>query len=175
MSHTSIPQGWSLTGSRVEDYELALDKQEAHLGKVSARLQSKRSTADGFATLMQMISANRYLGKRVRLTAFVRAEDVNGWAGLWMRVDRKNGDLLQFDNMQNRPIQGTLAWNQYAVVLDVPEESHAIAFGLLLAGRGKVWVDNFQLEEVDERTPTTGQDNEEYMPIEPVNLNFEME
>ncbi|MDQ0115846.1 helix-turn-helix transcriptional regulator [Paenibacillus harenae] len=173
MSRQTIPQGWSVTGNRVEDYEIALDKKEVHSGTASVKLQSVKVRADGFATLMQMFSAERYLGKRVRLTAFVKAEDVKGWAGLWMRVDRKNGDLLQFDNMQNRPIKGTQDWKLYSVVLDVSEHSHAIAFGMLMSGEGKVWGDQFRFEEVDEKTPTTGQDSDDQMPSEPANLDFE--
>ncbi|TYP68099.1 helix-turn-helix domain-containing protein [Paenibacillus methanolicus] len=173
MNRNEVPHGWTVTGNRVDEYEVALDKREAHLGSASARIQSVKRGAEGFATLMQMFGADRYAGKRVRLTAFVKAEGIQGWAGLWMRVDRKNGDLLQFDNMQDRPIQGTLDWNQYAVVLDVSEASHAIAFGALLRGEGRLWVDNFRIDEVDERTPTTGQSAEEGVPAEPVNLDFE--
>ncbi|MFB9325032.1 helix-turn-helix domain-containing protein [Paenibacillus aurantiacus] len=173
MNRKEVPQGWTVTGNRVEDYEVALDKREAHLGSAAARIQSVKRGAEGFATLMQMFSSERYAGKRVRLTAFAKAEDIRGWAGLWMRIDRKNGDMLQFDNMQNRPIHGTCGWNQYAVVLDVSESSHAIAFGALLCGEGKLWVDNFRIEEVDERTPTTGENTEEGMPAEPANLDFE--
>ncbi|MFC4098476.1 helix-turn-helix domain-containing protein [Paenibacillus xanthanilyticus] len=173
MKRTEVPQGWTVTGNRVDDYEVALDKREAHLGSASARIQSVKRRAEGFATLMQMFGADRYAGKRVRLTAFVKAEGIQGWAGLWMRVDRKNGDMLQFDNMQDRPVRGTCDWNQYAVVLDVSEASHAIAFGALLCGEGKLWVDNFRIDEVDERTPTTGQSAEGDVPAEPVNLDFE--
>lgn len=173
MSRKTIPQGWSVTGNRIEDYEVSLDKQEVHFGTASARLHSVKPRTEGFVTLMQMFSSERYLGKRIRLTAFVKAEELKGWAGLWMRVDRKNGDLLQFDNMQDRPILGTQNWKQYSVVLDVSDHSHAIAFGLLLSGDGKVWADSFRFEEVDEKTPTTGQDADTQIPSEPANLNFE--
>lgn len=173
MNRKEVPQGWTVTGNRIEDYDVALDKQEAHLGSASARIQSVKRGAEGFVTMMQMFRADRYAGKRVRLTAFVKSEGIAGWAGLWMRIDRKNGDMLQFDNMQDRPVAGTRDWNQYAVVLDVPEPSHAVAFGALLCGEGKLWVDNFRIDEVDDRTPTTGQGAEEGMPAEPVNLNFE--
>lgn len=170
----TAPKGWSITGVRMEEYMVSLDKQEVHLGKSSARIESKaKPKADGFVTLMQMCSADNYAGQRVRLTAFVKAQDVSGWAGLWMRVDRKNGDMLKFDNMQDRPIHGTRDWNQYSVVLDVSESSHAIAFGILLSGEGKVWVDNFQLDIVDEKTPTTDQEAGDTISPVPVNLDFE--
>jgi hypothetical protein len=39
-----------------------------------------------------------------------------------------------FDNMDDRPIKGDSEWQQYAVVLDVPSEATALAYGILLSG-----------------------------------------
>lgn len=44
---------------------------------------------------------------------------------MWMRVDNKFDDVLQFDNMNNRPITGTTNWNRYEIILDVPLQSAA--------------------------------------------------
>lgn len=176
MANQMTPQGWTITGQKTEGYEVSLDRTEVHLGRASACLRSTgKQGADSFITLMQLFSAEQYHGKRLKLTAFVKVEQVTGWAGLWMRVDHSNGEMLRFDNMQDRPLQGTLDWNQFAVVLDIPKESHAIAFGILLSGEGRVWVDNFHFETVDEKTPTTDSATKEELPQEPINLNFEVE
>ena len=74
---------------------------------------------------MQQFSADRFLGKRVRFAAFVKAQDVEGWAGLWMRLDGRFSVTLKLDNMQNRPIRGTSEWNLYSCVLDVPPETRS--------------------------------------------------
>jgi hypothetical protein len=71
-----------------------------------------------------------------------------------MRVDGA-GSLLAFDNMQNRPIKGTTDWKRYDVVLDVPPEAKALAFGLLLAGNGQIWFDDLRLEVVDRSVAVT--------------------
>jgi hypothetical protein len=104
-----------------------------------------------------------YVGKRVRLTGFVKAEQVTGSAGLWMRVDGPGGyssgkpaQMLAFDNMQDRPITGTTDWGQYQVVLDVTSTAANLAFGILLAEVGHVWLDGVNLEVVDTTVPTTG-------------------
>jgi hypothetical protein len=86
---------------------------------------------------MQTFSAEQLLGKRVRMTGFVRAESVEGRAGLWMRVDGTERASLSFDNMQQRPIRGTLPWQRYEIVLDVPPESASISFASSLAGRAR--------------------------------------
>ncbi|WP_345783702.1 hypothetical protein [Ureibacillus aquaedulcis] len=75
--------------------------------------------------------------------------------------------------MDNRSISGSTEWNQYTIVLDVPEESTSIYFGVLLIGKGKVWADNFQLVVVDKKTPTTNNLHQEILPEEPINLTFE--
>ncbi len=57
--------------------------------------------------------------------------------------------------MGDRPIKGTSEWKKYDVVLDVPSNSAAINFGILLAGTGEVWVSNLKFEVVDDSVPTT--------------------
>jgi hypothetical protein len=105
---------------------------------------------EGFGTLMQSISAGKYLGSRVRLSGFVKSEEVMDWAGLWMHEDRGN-TMTSFDNMQNRPIQGTTG-----VALDVPKDATRIAFGILLEGADEVWL-NTTRSDVGLRQPTTGE------------------
>lgn len=166
-------QGWTVTGQNSGGYEVTVDQSEVHMGKASALLQSLDKGNAGFVTLMQMFSSETYVGKRLKLTAFVKAHNITGWAGLWMRVDGSGGEMLKFDNMQGRAIKGTSDWNQYNVILDIPQESHAIAFGILLSGAGKAWVDHFRFEIVDAKTPTTDEGAEDSLPLEPINLDFE--
>ncbi|WP_229695970.1 helix-turn-helix transcriptional regulator [Paenibacillus albidus] len=173
MTTETTLKGWMVTGQNSGEYEVTVDKSEVHMGKASARLSSAAARNGGFATLMQMFSAEVYLGKRLKLTAFVKAQKVKGWAGLWMRVDHANGEMLKFDNMQQRSITGTSDWNQYEVILDIPQESHSIAFGILLSGTGTTWVDEFRFEVVDTKTPTTDDGPENTLPLAPVNLDFE--
>ncbi|MFD3446611.1 helix-turn-helix transcriptional regulator [Microbacteriaceae bacterium 4G12] len=172
-----LPKGWVLSGSHPAEYEMGLDYHNAHQGKVAAYVKAKENvTYGGFATFMQMFKADRYRSKRLRLTAFVKTNEVKEWAGLWMRIDGKDStDPLGMDNMQNRPIKETTNWQLYSIVLDVPQEAVGVAFGVLLSGEGCVWVDDFRLDEVDEKVPVTdlSQTFYEQFPEEPVNLNFE--
>jgi hypothetical protein len=104
---------------------------------------------------MQSFRATQYAGKRVRLSAAVKSEKVNDWAGLWMRVDRDH-EIVAFDNMQNRPIKGTTNWQNYHVVLDVPKDATGLYFGILLGKSGTVWLSNVKIESVGTDVPTTG-------------------
>ena len=71
-----------------------------------------------------------------------------------MRVD-KGSAVVSFDNMADRPIKGTTAWQNYEVVLDVPQDATGVAFGILLNKSGSVWLNNVQFEDVGVDVPTT--------------------
>lgn len=120
-----------------------------------SEIQGARNIA-GFGTLMQSFQAGEYQGKRVRLRAFTKSEGIEDWAGLWMRVDKDMGRIVAFDNMEDRPIKGTTSWHRYDLVLDVPSDADDIAFGVLLAGTGKIWLNDVEFEVVGSDVPTTG-------------------
>jgi hypothetical protein len=105
---------------------------------------------------MNEIAPGSYAGRRLRISAWVLSSSVSGWAGLWMRVDTGQERGVAFDNMQCRRIVGTTGWAQYQVVLDVTSDATTVAYGVLLADEGDVWIDGVQIEVVDSNVPTTG-------------------
>ncbi len=123
--------------------------------------------------MMQQFKANEFRGKRIKLSGFIKTNNVKQFSGLWMRVDNASEDILQFDNMSDRPIIGTNNWNRYSIVLDVPENSAIISFGILLTGKGEVWLDGLIFEVVNNDTPTTHISFENNLLEEPTNLSFE--
>lgn len=148
---------WIITGTAPDKYKTGIDRTVFHTGTASAFIQSETEdfTPDEYATIMQQFRAERFLGKRVRFSAFVKALEVEGWAGLWMRLDGKFSVTLKLDNMQNRSIKGSVNWNLYSCVLDVPQETELINIGILLNGKGRVWMDNVSFQEVDKTIPVT--------------------
>ena len=51
---------------------------------------------------MQTCDAGDYLGKRIKMTGYIKSENVTDWAGMWFRVDSKTEyEILSFDNMQD--------------------------------------------------------------------------
>jgi hypothetical protein len=118
---------------------------------------------------MQMFDATEYRGKRLRLTAYIKSEDIQNWAGMWMRIDLE-AKPTAFDNMQDRPIKGTQPWTKHEIVLDVDPKATRVAFGILLGGKGAVWIDDVAFDVVSDRVPVT--DTHKKMST-PRNLNFE--
>jgi hypothetical protein len=165
--------GWQVRESAPHSYEVGVDDRTRSEGTRSGYIRS-RPHASGFGTLMQTIKADVYLGQRLRLTGRVKTNRVEGWVGLWMRVDAPNGDVLGFDNMNDRRIQGTTGWTAYDVVLDVPSSATSIAFGVLLDGPGQTWLDDVVLTVVTDAVPTTALPADiDDPPARAVNLDFE--
>jgi hypothetical protein len=161
---------WFLAGRTPQKYAMSSDSSVTCNSSVSLSLKSTTAASQSdFGTVMSDDKATRavplaFLGKRVRLSGFVRADQVTGWAGLWMRVDGPGGystngrpaQVLAFDNMQNRPITGTTDWAQYQVVLDVAASAVNLAYGILLSAEGSTWLSGVNVEVVDATVPTTG-------------------
>lgn len=172
MNMTNEIQGWILSGTHPHLYQMKQDTQVVHTGKGSGLLECIEFENEGqFGTMMQSFSSVNYKEERIRLSCFLKTENVSK-CGVWCRIDAQ-GKTIQFDNMDNRSITGTTDWNFYSIVLDVPVESDSIHFGVLLIGQGKVWADGFRFEIVDETVQSTNMLGIERLPKEPVNLGFD--
>lgn len=149
--------GWFKSGSAPQNYIIGKDEDFYYTDSSSYFIFSRTDSTEGFGTIMQNMDPNEYLGNRVRMSAYITVEDAEGWVGMWMRVDGESPQTpLAFDNMQNRPITETSDWNLYEIVLNVPQEATNIAFGVLIRGTGRVWINDVEFEIVDDQVPTTG-------------------
>lgn len=173
----TAPAGWSKNGSKPGSYVVGVDRNQNFGGMPSAYVKSIESSVDGFGGMMQMSSPEDLVGKRVRLSGWVKTEDANDGGGhLWFRVDgQQSGQTLQFDNMDKRAVKGTTDWQQYSVVLDVPPESAALAYGFFVQGTGQMWVSGAKIEQVGPEVPSTNMvaNRARSLPKTPVNLSFD--
>ena len=167
-------KGWSITGSHKHEYELATTDERVE-GRRVAVLRSTVENPGGFGAQVQGFLAERYLDQRVRFSGLLRTDSVDGWAGLWMRVDgddvHRTGESLAFDNMENRSLRGTTEWIPCEIVLDVPDEASKILVGTILSGKGAVYMAAFNLEVVENDVATTAISR--ITREQPVNLDFE--
>ena len=155
-SEVKPPNGWGKSGSDPGNYEIFVDTNIRRSGKASATIKAKPTfVKDQFTTIMQSIRADNFRGKRVRLSGYIKTENVGSYAGMWMRVDATDLRMLDFDNMGDRPIKGTTDWKWYEVVLDVGMDAQQIAFGVNLGESGQVWADDLKLEIVGQDVSKT--------------------
>lgn len=161
--------GWHKSGSKAKSYDMGIDKGAGMDGKNCASIKSIKKNINGFGTLMQSFNSDSYVGKKIKMTGYMKSENVKDWAGFWMRVDEKGvRRSLAFDNMAERPVKGTSDWTKYEIVLEVPENAGRIVFGALISGTGQIWFDKLNFEVADNAVPATGKNK-----TEPQNLDFE--
>ena len=130
---------WQSFGA--DNYILKIDSAISQNGKHSALIEFN-GDSPSFKAWSYNIPAI-YQGKTIKLTGYIKTENVtDGYAGIWMQIEPSIG----FDNMSNRGLKGTNDWAKYEIELDLnPSEAKEIQIGGLLVGKGKVWIDNFQI------------------------------
>ena len=138
------------------NYEMKSEKNTEFSNQNVFMIESIKNKIEGFGTLMKNTKPDLYLGKTVKMTAYVKSNNVKSWAGLWMRVDHYTPTVLAFDNMSKRPIKGTTDWAKYEIVLFVPAEATSISYGVLLDKTGQIWFKDVILEVVNDTVPETG-------------------
>jgi hypothetical protein len=185
---SSNPTGWVLSGNQPNQYKAGIDDQTAQHGKRSATVECIVENPIGFSTLMQSCFKKDFINKRVKMTGYIKTQNVNS-ASMWARVDDYvNKVTADFDNMYDRPLSGTNEWTKCEIIFDVTSRC-SVLYGFILSGTGKIWVDNVTFEIVDNSVNKTAQPMDtplpegyqqqiENLPQElpekpPVNLDFE--
>ncbi len=99
-------------------------------------------------------------GKRIRISGWIKTNNVRECAGLEMYAYDAGGDLVAFDQMMcARPIHGTTDWRNYQIVQDIPQAATKILLGAALFCSGEIWTDDFQVEVVGSDVPLTDDQN----------------
>jgi len=170
-----LPKGWYKAGASPNEYEMGIDSGSGQSGGNAATIKSKKDKANSWATLMQDFNPGKYLGKKIKMSAYMKSKDVKTKAAFWLRVDQSGSrSAMAFDNMLNRPIKGTTDWTKYEIILPVPAKASNIAYGALLGGPGQIWFDNFTFEVVEDEVPTTNPTKDRESQLEePFNVDFE--
>ena len=132
------PAGW---GGGPEG-TIFVDDKVVHGGHWSARIE-RGDSSQQFSSLTKSLPVD-FSGRRVELRGYLRTEKVSGYAGLWMREDGESPSL-EFANMADRDLQGTTDWAEYSISLPVNPDAKTLFFGVVVAGTGKAWADDFQL------------------------------
>lgn len=145
----TFPRGWHRTGPLevAAQYHIAPDTSIKHGGSQSLRITAVGAHPTMFASAAQVINAGPYRGKRVRLTAWVRTRGA-GSARVWLRVDGRTMSSV-LDNMDDRPVAGDSEWTRVELVHSIAREADVILIGAMLGGAGSMWVDDFELIEVE--------------------------
>jgi hypothetical protein len=105
-----------------------------------AVLSAAAAEPGGSAALVQAVFADDFLGAVVFSGEF-RTEDAAGQAGLCLEILRK-GWRISPDRRENHAVTvtGSQNWSRQQITAPVPGDADLIRFGIVLAGRGRVWL-----------------------------------
>jgi len=150
------PTSWNFGGNH-DVYNAGIDNQISQHGQKSAFLESVVNNPTGFCTLLQTFIKKDFMGKRIKMTGYIKSQGLNDTATMWVRVDDTDKKMsTDFDNMMYRPIVGTKDWTKCEIIFDIPYRG-VVFYGFIFLGVGKVWVDNVSFEVVDSSTAKTTQ------------------
>jgi hypothetical protein len=142
-SYGKLPDNWVKLG--MKDYILKVDSSEKHSGAVSMLIEPRDNKTDKSFGCCALSIPAIYEGTQIEVRAYMKYQNVtNGPIGLLLRID-DDSKTIQFDNMQQKNIQGTSDWTMCSVKLSLSEDARKIYIGALLSGTGKLWVDDFQI------------------------------
>jgi hypothetical protein len=160
-----LPSPWFMAGESPQLYVAGVDRSASNYEAGAKYMASKGDNGKSWASVMRMVDATEYRGRRIQFSARVKTHGVSGWAGLWMRVDGYNGtdyaggrpNMMAFYNSMDKPIVGTKDWQLRTVTLEVPQNARGVALGVIQAGTGEVWIDEVSLKAVGSDVPVDEQ------------------
>jgi hypothetical protein len=146
---SAAPPHWDVRDD--DPGSITLDSGEPQAGVASLRLA--RDEADGRLQVRQTLDVGTVNGNRLRLSGYVRSADViDGYAGLWVRIEGAAG-LLYFDRMgTDSGVTGTTDWTRYEIEAPLPPSAARVELGVSLSGRGTAWFDSLAISTFDTRT-----------------------
>lgn len=154
------PTGWAHAGTNPDRYTIGIDSGIAHGGRRSAVIRSKPSaTAAMSSTMPQTVDAGPFVGKRIRVSAYLRRSAPGSCEG-FIRVDGQHDGqpaMLRFTSSDQKPARCTTRWTEYSLVTDVPEGAEHVVYGFGLKGRGTAWIDDVGVMVVDSAYPLSPQ------------------
>jgi len=167
-------KGWNIMGGYPYGlYEYGISDEVFYKDQKCAFIRSASNAPArpvAYGQLSQVFKAKQYRDKRMRFSAVIKSDGAEMTSALLMLVAGPGYQTISYDNMYGRNITGTKDWERYKVVLDVPEESDFITFGIVVFGKGEIWISAITFDETEE-DPTA----DPLYTNQPTNLDFSAE
>ncbi|MGQ9503691.1 MAG: glycoside hydrolase domain-containing protein [Thermogutta sp.] len=89
-------------------------------------------------------------GARYRLQAWVRAQDVEGYAGWYVHVGNEENEMIIAPTISAG--EGTYEWKLVETEFAAPDTATIASIGTVLWGTGHAWFDDVQWDELDNKS-----------------------
>lgn len=150
----AMPSRWSLpVEAKEKGYYAEATVTNPYDGKycmsITRGLDSS-GTENVSGTAVQSFDASQYIGKKIRFSAYIRAEiEGKGHAGFYISERTFQNQYPFINTNEENPIVFN-TWEKYTVEHTVSDEAFSINIGLFLQGSGKAWIDAITVEIIDE-------------------------
>jgi len=164
--------GWWFLGFPKETNTYQIDHTVKRREKGSLLISNQDAQPLSSASLShEGFLADNYLGKRLRMYACLKTEDVKHvMVSIEVNGSKEARRLRQ---VSTPAIRGTHDWTEYEIVFDVPNDTTLIKFALHMMGAGRVWLDRVDFEVVDSSVLLTEDAGPRVpFPEEPQNTHF---
>jgi len=159
------PQDWSVP---TEGWRAELTDEKANEGTRSVKLHVQGKSTEPFGNLMRTIDATPYRGRRIVLRSKMLVQGP-GRGQKWFRVDRINGEMGAFDNMELRPIL-TGDWKEAVIGAEIDDDAELLKFGFISNGGATVFIDDVSLVDMGGGPKVTPQSPSDPRPLTPRGL-----
>jgi len=162
-----IPDGWDKWVNSAYSptaYEVGIDTKVFYSPPKSYYIKfieptSKSNNYIPSASIHQYLSGKDFLGKRIRVSAFLKGDSLNKKASLFIHIFSHKDGKAEYLRQADNPIlgiNGTTNWKLCSVVVDVPENAHRFLYGIYIEGEGQAWIDDVNIEIVGKDIPEKG-------------------
>lgn len=125
------------------NYITVPDPQTLHNGHptICIAAQQQANPREWISCNHDELNIERFRGKRIRATIWMKSADVSGGSGVWINVFGPAGQIASDGQVHHRPLRGTTDWTAYSAVVDVPPQATDLAWGAIMNGTGTIWMD----------------------------------
>ena len=146
----SLPVNWyGTTSGDTVNYNFYLDSIHVKSGKYAAAMEFIGDSVN--SQNISFTLPNNYDGKKITLSGYIKTENITeGYAGFAMVIMNQAMNFMNEYEIiagdYEMRITGTTDWEKYEITLDMnPANTRNIIFAGVLAGNGKVWLDDFKV------------------------------
>lgn len=142
------PEGWfSFQHAGPLSYKYTSDTSQKKSGERSLRIDN--IGPEIYGAVAQAADARAWKGKVAKLSGWVKTIDANDNGVVLTLLATQGGSTMAQNFMLDAPIKGTTDWKRYTITLPVPPTADRMEVGMMLRGKGTVWLDDVELEIVD--------------------------
>ena len=152
-----LPEYWNQWESEKGTFNAGFDKNIYRSSPNSLTIKSNTKSISKEVTrsgICQRINIEKYIGKRIRYSAYVKTKNIEQWAYIYA----SSGNVYPSKGIKGNTNDGvTKDWTQMSMVFDIPKkhDKDTISLCFSLWDGGQMWMDDIKWEIVDKSIPIT--------------------